>query len=277
MKNILVPTDFSENSKSAFNYALELAERFEAKVTVIHVYHPSLNTANSMMVYIDEELEKINSQQLDQFVASACSDRRGEVIVANQIDKKIILGYAVDKIVELSESEDYDLIVMGATGKTGFLEKTFGKVSSAVAKQSKCPVLLIPANTKFEPIKKIMYASEYESADESILLKIDNFSKKMNSEVHLVHVYGEEEQGENGPGYFLLEKVFQLKAPTLEFEMGAITSDTVANGLEKYAEINDMDWMVIVKPHRKFWERILHRSRTNEIIMNPQIPLMIMH
>ncbi len=40
MKNILVPTDFSENAASAYLYAIELAKRFNATVTVVHVYQP---------------------------------------------------------------------------------------------------------------------------------------------------------------------------------------------------------------------------------------------
>lgn len=47
MKNILVPTDFSENSKCAFNYALELAEQLNAAITVVHIYHLSVKSISS--------------------------------------------------------------------------------------------------------------------------------------------------------------------------------------------------------------------------------------
>ena len=279
MKKILVPTDFSENASSAFLYAMELAESLNAMVTVVHIYHPSANHLNEFYIPSDEEIQKISEERLDQFVAKHYSKNIEEVVVATMVEQKIIIGFAADKLVEMSKSGEYDLIVMGATGSTGVLEKVFGKVSLYVAQRAACPVLLIPAGVLFRPIKRLMYASEYESANSKVLMQIGDFSNLLNAKIHLVHVYDKTEISTSSDhiAHFLLERAFQLKAPWLQFEMDSIKSDTVAHGLETYAQEHNMDWMILVKPQRKFWQRLLHVSKTNEIIMNPQIPLMIMH
>ena len=279
MKRILVPTDFSENASSAFLYAMELAENLNAMVTVMHIYHPSANHLNEFYIPSDDEIQKISEERLDKFVSKHYSKNIEEVIVATMVEQKLIIGFAADKLVEMSQSGEYDMIVMGATGSTGVLEKVFGKVSLYVAQRAACPVLLIPAGVLFRSIKRLMYASEYESADSNVLMQIGEFSNLLNAKIHLVHVYDHKEVAKSGDhiSHFLLEKAFQLKAPWLQFKMDSIKSDTVAHGLETYALEHNMDWMILVKPQRKFWQRFFHVSRTNEIIMNPQIPLMVMH
>ncbi len=277
MKKILVPTDFSENSKCALNYAIELAEQLNALITVVHVYHPSINHMNEYMIITDNELEAISRERLDEFVKNEKLKKQNEVMVADRIEQKLEIGFAAEKLVNMSKSGEYDMIVMGATGSTGLLEMVFGKVSLHVAQSSACPVLLIPAGVRFEPIQEIMYAIEYELVNENCLLQLEKLSNKLVANVHLVHVYEDIKKKSNGAKSSLVEKTFQQKVPNLKFTMEAISSDSVVHGLKEYAREKNMDWMVLVKPQRKLWQRLLHSSKANEIIMNPQIPLMVMH
>jgi Universal stress protein UspA and related nucleotide-binding proteins len=270
MKKILVPTDFSENSKVAFQYAIDLAQQLDVQVTVANIYHPSAIVVNEYPVPIDVELLHIFRDELDNFVTSGFDQSMEGMIVSNMVDQRIEIGFAADKLVELSKTGEFDLIIMGATGETGLLEKVFGKVSLSVAERAGCPVLLIPSNVSFRPTKKIMYATNFESINMNILLKIEKLSKNLNAKVHLVHVSANKKEDNT-------KETFLQKLPSLDFEMDTITSDSIANGLEQYASENNMDWMVIVKPHRNFWQRLTHKSQTNPIVINPQIPLMVMH
>ena len=277
MKKILVPTDFSKNAECAFNYALKLAEQLDATITVVHIYHPSVNHMDEYMIITDNKIEEMSRERLNDFVKKSNSKTKKEISIADRIEQKLEPGFAAEKLVEMSKSGEYDLIVMGATGSSGLLEIVFGKVSLSVAKSSACPVLLIPAGIRFEPIREIMYAIEYELVSINCLLQLEEFSNKLKAKVHLVHVYEEVEKNTNGTISTLVKRTFQQKVPNLKFTMDAISSDSVAHGLTEYAIEKNMDWMILVKPQRKLWQRLLHKSKTNEIIMNPQIPLMVMH
>ncbi|MFK7773119.1 MAG: universal stress protein [Saprospiraceae bacterium] len=277
MTKILVPTDFSENSKCAFNYAVKLAEQLNAEITVVHIYHPSVNSMNEYMIITDNELEAISKDRLNEFVKVKKSKSQNEETVTDRVEQKLEVGFAAEKLVNMSKSGEYDMIVMGATGSTGLLEMVFGKVSLHVAQSSACPVLLIPAGVRFESIQEIMYAIEYELVNENCLVQLEKLSDKLNANIHLVHVYEGIKKKTNGAKSSLIEKIFRQKVPGLKFTMEAISSDSVVHGLEEYAREKNMNWMVLVKPQRKFWQRLLHTSKANEIIMNPQIPLMVMH
>jgi nucleotide-binding universal stress UspA family protein len=276
MKKILVPTDFSENAKYAFEYALKLAYEIEALVEVVHFYHPT-PPVEGFIMYSDEELREILRRKMYKFIES-CFDKPVEDILLEEIvSYQLELGAATDKIVASSKSGEYEMIVIGATGRTGLFEKVFGKISFYVAQHARCPVILIPAGVRFESIQEIMYARKYEPADEGILYELEKFAKIFDAKVHLVHVYDEDEKQPNGLGHFLLEKVSQLTAPALRFTMESVTSNSVGQGLEKFAEEKKMDLMVLIKPKKNFWQRLVHKSKTNEIVMNPHLPIMVMH
>lgn len=270
MKKILVPTDFSENARAAYQYAIELAQKLNAQITVMNIYHPSATVVNESPLPIDGELLKLNRQRLASFVSDDPNQNMESVVVAEMVEQKIEIGFAADKLVEVSKTGEFDMIIMGATGQTGLLEKVFGKVSLSVAERAGCPVLLIPSGVSFSPVQKIMYATNFESINMSVLLKIEKISRTLNAKIHLVHV---SDGNKDIQDLANLEK----KLPSLNAVMDIIASDSVAKGLDTYAAKNNTDWMVIVKPHLNFWQRLTHKSQTNRIIMNPKIPLMVMH
>jgi len=277
MKKILVPTDFSANAKSAFEYALKLADEIHALVEVVHIYHPTAHQVEGVLVYSDDEMQSSLKQKMYEFIESCFDKSIEDILLGEMVAYQLEIGFATDKIVELSKSGEYEMVVMGATGTTGMFEKIFGKVSFHVAQYAGCPTILIPAGVQYEPIREIMYASEYESTDRNTLNELQVFSKIFDANIHLVHVYDEEEKQPEGFSHFLIEKAFQLKAPSLKFTMDSITSDSVAGGLEKYAEEKSMDLMVLLKPKKKFWQRLLYKSETKGMLMNPQLPIMVLH
>ena len=275
MKKILVPTDYSKNAKAAYQYAMELAQQFNAQVTVVNVYHPSATVVNEYPLPIDGALMEVNRERLTNFVETGFEQNMEEVIIANMVEQRVEIGFAADVLVEMSKSGEYDLIIMGTTGETGLLEKVFGKVSRTVAEQAACPVLLIPRNVSFSPIQKIMYATNFDAINTEVVLEIEKLSENLDAQIHLVHA---SEKGKFDTTDFIESKIaFQKQLPDLNLVMDRVTSDSIAHGLEIYATENEMDWMVIVKPHRNFWQRLIHKSATNPIVMNPKVPLMMMH
>lgn len=276
MKKILVPIDFSDNAKAALLYAIKLAKELDTKVKAVHVYHPTTSYVNEWMTVSSDDMIKFLEERLSLFVQENLEKALGKSL-SSGVEEEVSIGFAGEKLVEMSQSDEFDLIVMGTTGSSGLLEKIFGKVSSHVSQEAACPVLLIPSHVEFYRIQHIMYASEYDSANENTLLQISNYSNLFKADVHLVHVYNEGNKNAELLGHDLLKQVFEEKAPWLKFKMASVKNDSVAHGLEKYAVDNNIDWMVLVKPHLSFWEKLTRKNHTNEIIMNPQIPLMIMH
>jgi len=166
---------------------------------------------------------------------------------------------------------------MGTTGDGGVLERVFGSVSSSVSQRAGCPVLLIPKDVRYAPIKHMVYASHYDAHHETVVKKLIAFNRLFNAHVHFVHVQRnkdipfEKEQGK------LFEELFEQGDPPFAFEMAEVKDDSVVEGLSAYAAAHGAQVIVMATRHRGFWENILHSSQTKKMVLAAETPLLILH
>lgn len=135
MKNILLAVDGSKYSEKAVDQGLELAEKFDAKVTFLNVV--------SSYGYAGEILE----EAIENEVSSAKELLSGFEEKAEEHDIKVESevikdSSAANGIVGYAKEHEFDLIVVGARGKSGLETIQLGSVSEAVVKRSETPVLV---------------------------------------------------------------------------------------------------------------------------------------
>lgn len=152
-KTILVAVDGSEQSKKALNYALELAEKFEGKVTLIHVYSsvvpitPSMDTISTpptipphaspaIAAKLAEEVKQNAERILDE--AEHVVKKRGV-----SVEKVLREGDAVREIAAVAQEGKFDLVVVGHRGLSKLRELFLGAVSEGVSHKAPCPVLIV--------------------------------------------------------------------------------------------------------------------------------------
>jgi len=275
MKNILVPTDFSNTAKCAFFYARKLAEQLGgARIKLVHVFMPAVESEYPNFVPPVSEFLKVRQEMLDEFVDETCRDEALDPDAGIVIDKELLVGFPADEISRVSG--DYDLIVMGTTGDSDLLNKLFGSVSSAVCRRADCPVILIPREMDFTGFDHILYASNYESITEEALESILDFNRRFRACIHFVHVHNEEDKDYDKSKEEIFEELFAEGDPDFSFEIAEVDGKTVAEGLNTYAEKHDIDLVVMVNQHRGFWENIFHKSQTKRMALTSRIPLMVL-
>ena len=143
--NILVPTDGSEYTKAAINAAVELAKGQGSKITALYVIDQTVfvNMPLDSAVMNTYTLLRKEGEAAVEYVSKLCKDN------GIQCDIKIMEGSPVKCIVEAST--DFDLVVMGTLGRTGFSKLMMGSVAERVVRYSNCPVMVIRAP---EDVKK---------------------------------------------------------------------------------------------------------------------------
>ena len=140
-RHILAPTDFSEYSKQAVASALELAKKFGAKLSILHVvelppYPVEGYVPPSLTPTFLEDLERQASQELAQVVPEAES-------AGVEVARLVAVGSPYRKIIDMAEAEQVDLIVMATAGRTGFSRLVMGSIAERVVRTASCPVLTI--------------------------------------------------------------------------------------------------------------------------------------
>ena len=272
MKKILVPTDFSAVAANAYQFAQEIALRQDASVDVMHAYHPSFDYSNPYLDMPAAEFDSIKRELLDQFVESNTHEAGGGVAT---LSKPILsIGFASEEIVRLSN--DYDLIVLGTTGEGNLLEKAFGSVSTHVARFAHCPVLLVPGNCNCGGFEEVVFASNYQAADESMVKQLLTVTGPEINNVHFVHVDNET----NSPYHveeILHEQAELYGAATIGFNSVGIECPNVQEGIVQYASDIRADLIVMGTIHRSFIERLFHKSVTQQVVFHTTIPLLVMH
>jgi universal stress protein A len=140
---ILVPTDFSEPSEAALEYARGLAGTFGASLLVLHVFDaPVMAGAMSPEGFIAESPEV-----LARLFEDARSRLQRRVTAADRhhygAKTEIVTGASADCIVNYARDRGIDLIVMGTHGRSGLAHLLVGSVAEKVVRAAPCPVMTV--------------------------------------------------------------------------------------------------------------------------------------
>ena len=154
IKKILYATDLSQNARYAFGYAVSLANRHDAKITVLHVVEELSSFAQSIVVDMlgEKRLAEIKQDKEKEVVSSLrarleefCDDVRHKQpecpFVIDTIN--VVTGHPVDQIVRQAEKIDADLVVIGSHGRGGLADVTLGSTSRRVLRRCAMPVLVV--------------------------------------------------------------------------------------------------------------------------------------
>jgi nucleotide-binding universal stress UspA family protein len=276
-KKIIVPIDFSATSQNAYLYARELAKHYGSSIEIVHAYMGSFS-ADESSFRPGKTTRKILQEQLDDFVRLYPSSGESNIMTDVEVSTKIIQGFTVKSIVELSIDESTLMIVMGSTGESEIVDRIIGRISSEVAQKAYCPVLLVPKGAKFFGYKNILYASNYESADEFILKQILNFNKIFSAALHFIHVSRSSKSKRfDITEEKIFEELFKDGEPSFSFNLAIEKADSVMKGLFQYGEENNIDLIVLVNRQRGFFESALGQSMTKKMALKSQTPLLIYH
>jgi nucleotide-binding universal stress UspA family protein len=136
LKKILVPIDFSENSRKALTYALRFAEQFGASITLLHVVEPIIYPADSGFVPVEMQTMAASMQTDAKTKLNAIKPPlTGEALVRT--------GSPFHEIATLAKKLDIDLIIIGTHGYTGLKHLFLGSTAERVVRYAPCPVLTV--------------------------------------------------------------------------------------------------------------------------------------
>lgn len=158
LRHILVPTDFSNLSMNAIDYALTLAKLKNAKITLVHIIEDIVDFAipNDFVYYTEELIEKekeIQEIKKDRLKKLAEKIQSSSGIEVNGVCST---GRSHIEIKKIAADLHADLIVMSTHGVSGFREFIIGSNTVRVISEAECPVLSVQQKMKSPGFKKIL-------------------------------------------------------------------------------------------------------------------------
>lgn len=131
---ILVPIDFSPTGSAALEAATALARSTSGRLLILHIVEHQGLSENLVYSLVKPHATEELTEQLRTVVPS---DKR------IPYEHRLLRGAPIDRILDVAESEQVDLIVIGTHGRRGIDRVLMGSVAEAVVRRAKCPVLAV--------------------------------------------------------------------------------------------------------------------------------------
>ncbi len=273
MKSILVPIDFSENSRNAAEYAVVIAQAFKATVTLINVYTPAVTRYNMISALMAEEVTRARQEgkeKLDVMVATS-----KEVYPDVSCTGVVVVGEIIGEIVGYASEHGADLIVMGTMGASGLEKILFGSTASAVIEKADCPVLSVPAAALFEAPKKIMFATDYAYSDIAGARMLTEFAKFFEAAIIFVHItQSDEDEVEEQVLISKFSKEIKLATNYPHISYKVLSDSTVSMGLDLLIDESGIDMIALSTRKRTIFEKLYNPSLTKKMAQYVSIPLL---
>ncbi len=279
MKHLLVPTDFSENAQGAMIYAIQLAAVLKAKLFFYHA------TGRVIPRIADEKQYK---EYRDAYLADhraslqknvwAVYHELGIEAMANQVELVVQEGDFLYHIHDAIREHQIDLVVMGTHGATGLKRWFLGSNAAEVFENAVCPVLTVPAEFRYSPIKRIGYATDLiEFTDE--FRQIVEFARRFKAQITLFHVYPIFPEQVNLARMDKSAVISELNArfgyDQIDLELIRTEDDNeLEDGIELFVKQFAPSLLVMFSRERNWFDRILAPSNTKELVMTAQVPLL---
>jgi len=274
MKKILVPTDFSANSKSGIRFAIHWATLQKLELVFVHVLQvlrPTQWSYSHFMKFANQE-EKFCRIKFEKFIAGIYRQMN---LKQGKYSSIIIYGISADVTIldYCRKNPGIDYICISTRG-AGKFKKIFGSNTGNLITKSKVPVLAVPKTYRFADIKSILYATDFRNYSEEIK-KIIAFTLPIKASIEVLHF--------NWPGEIIFdEKTFETafkKQSKFGIKFRLIKTDatkSLVQNLQQHIKVTKPSVVIMfTEQNRTFFKKIFLSSKAEELSFEAKVPLLV--
>ncbi|MFH6602671.1 universal stress protein [Maribacter algicola] len=278
MQQILIPTDFSDNSWNAIKFALELFKKTKSTFYLLHVnpippYSGAGSSVRAASRNFEDQILKESREELQKLL------KRIEALPFNTKHAFVTIAlhdYFVDAVKRELEEKKIDLVIMGTKGASGLKKATVGSNTGDVITKIKVPLLAVPEDAVYSKPKEIAFATDYHIGyDVKVLDTLIAMAILHGSVLRILHISkkGEqltEEQEKNKD--FLDDYLVDV-----EHSFHSLTGSKLETAVQCFTESRDIDMIAMVAKNLNFFQRILFRPTVEEISYHTEVPFLVLH
>lgn len=278
MKNILIPTDFSDNAWNALKYGLELFKKSSCTFHIIHInaimaYGGAPTPMLSSTEVLEDTLLKESRVKLKRLLTEI---ERLPMNTKHRFETLAVQEFFTDAIKKQVKEKNIDLIIMGTKGASGLKEMTMGSNTGDVITKIKCPLLAVPENTTYHRPKEIAFPTSYHlSYDIKVLDNVLEMAKWNQSAVRFLYIStkGESLSAEQTKNQSFLNDYFS----EVEHSFHKVTGRKLESAVQCFTESRAVDMIAMVAKNLNFLQRILFRPAVEKISYHTDIPFLVLH
>jgi len=279
MRNILVPTDFSNDAYNALYFASKLFKNKACNFFLLNAYSEStplisrnINNGNGEHKGLLEQLKDESNEELNHTFHRINLDNKCPRHNYRMISKKMDL---VETISQTIDDFKIDLVVMGNKGRTSALGVYMGSsTTKTMASVKKCPILAVPENTDFKMPYEIAFATDYKRYyDAKVLEPLKGMAIHCGAAIRVVHINEEEHLSKIQEGNLKTLRAYLGPMENTVHWMPNFTSKTKA--IQVFLDELGIGMLAMVKYEHSFLEKLLHEPLIKKLTFNIDIPFLV--
>ncbi len=279
MKKILIPTDFSEKSMNTVKYGVQLGQSMNKAVTLVYVvdlsrYTTDYHETTGVAPYVPDlmQLKEVAEKQFKEFIPKIKKEFSEDLA----IDTLLETGIFADRIIELSNGEEYDLILLTGRTEKSFLDRLISDRNETIIEDARCPVFIVPPSSAYADLQNIVYATNYNEADIGSLQRLSDLARIFDSKITALHISTDKsfknKISEKGFQEMVQE---QCNYPNINLQMRK--GDDIVHTIEQVATELKADLIGFLKENHGFWKELFSSSSTRELVLNTKLPVLVFH
>ncbi|MFN8165026.1 MAG: universal stress protein [Bacteroidia bacterium] len=278
ISKILIPFDFSETAELALEHAVFMAKLHKADIMLLHVVE-SFSFASA----ISSAFGKSQSEFENKMETSA-KEKLQSLTEKLHHDSGMSVSYKIDngkiykKIVSIAEEMNFDIIIMGTHGVSGFQEFLVGSNTYRVVMSAPCPVISVQTHAKKIGFKNILLPIDNSPSSRQKVKHAVEIARHYNS---VVHVAGMMTMSDPDMQRRCEMKIHQVRDFLEEHEIPhtvkLFKTDNTASSTEEYATQINADLIMIMTDQEgsgffmgNFAQQIINHSKIPVMSVRPQ-------
>ena len=274
--------DHPSGSKDLMRYGVHLARDLKYNITFLNVFNPEhyqfgvgANTGTAVQITVEaiENQTAENKKLLQGYINEIVSS----IPDAPAMDYEIEAGDPNSIVKQRAMADDVEMVVLQETRrKSGFL---ISDSNMNVIKFAEKPVWVVQTPPVYTPVKNILYATDYREEDLPVMNKLTQLARIMFAKITVLHVTEdldfEDEVKKSGYEDLLKEKTgfddIELKVLVDKEE------ESVEENIDNFASLQEVDMIAMLKKDRSLFQRMFHKSQTQELVAKTTLPVLIYH
>jgi nucleotide-binding universal stress UspA family protein len=279
MKTILLPTDFSDNSWNAIEYALNFYKDSTCNFYLLHVLRLSSDVTNDYLysstqnVLVDTNVQQVKKQLktvLKKISEKFPSSTKHKFYTLTDSD------FFIESIRKQIKEKKVDVIVMGTKGASGLSKFIIGSNTGDVITQVKCTTLVVPENAKFNTIKEVAFPTDFSLSNSlQVLQPITEILDKNNACLKVLNIT--KKSSELNPQQQKNKELLEDYFYNYKYGFHFLTNKKVEDAVQCFVKSRDINMIAMVAKNLNYFQQILFHNKVEEISYHTDIPFLVLH
>jgi nucleotide-binding universal stress UspA family protein len=274
MNQIIVPTDFSDTSKNAANFAAHLSNNISGVELILYTVFETMEYGSDGTPLENHEEDRKVIMEL------ALQNLRDEITPITSVPIRLVVeedNNFTERLANFVSHHNIPLIVMGITGVSKLEQILIGSNTLKLINRGTAPLMIVPPEARFKDAKNIMLISDFEDVEKTTPLSaLKNVLNLFHANLHIVHVEGDQDS-ETASEIKIQQDFFAMMLSAYNPKFHFLHQLDFVDAINHFAYENEIDLIITISKPHPLIAKLFSASHTKKLAYHSHIPLIAIH